>query len=86
MGQGSLEARRRARKEPEPDSLVLFGTRPKKPVSPMAMPMLLRRMNIDATVHGFRAAFRMWAADVARAPFEIAEAPSRQRGGAGLPA
>ena len=48
------EARRRARKEPEPDSFVFFGTRPKKPVSPMAMPMLLRRMKVDATVHGFR--------------------------------
>ncbi len=68
------EARQRARKEPEADSFVFFGMKPKKPVSPMAMMELLRRMKINATVHGFRAAFRMWAADVAHAPFEIAEA------------
>lgn len=68
------EARQHARKEPELDSFVFFGMRRKKPVSPMAMMELLRRMKVNATVHGFRAAFRMWAADVAHAPFEIAEA------------
>ena len=31
-------------------------------------------MKVNATVHGFRARFRMWAADVAHAPFELAEA------------
>jgi integrase len=67
------EARRRARKEPEPDSFVFFGMRPKKPLSPMAMTMLLRRMNIDATVHGMRSAARSWMADQA-IPFELAEA------------
>ena len=56
------------------DSFVFFGTRPKKPVSPMSMLELLRRMKVNATVHGFRASFRMWAADVAHAPFELAEA------------
>ena len=39
----------------------------------MAMSMLVRRMKIDATVHGMRSSFRMWAADVAHAPFEVAE-------------
>ena len=66
------------------DNPHVFPGRPMRPLTTAAMLVLLRRMNIDATVHGFRAAFRMWAADVARAPFEIAEAPSRQRGGAGV--
>ena len=42
------------------------------------MSMLLHRMKVadaerDATVHGMRSSFRMWAADVAHAPFEVAE-------------
>lgn len=32
-------------------------------LSGMAMTMLLRRMKVDATVHGFRSAFRDWAAE-----------------------
>lgn len=32
-------------------------------LSGMSMSMLLRRMNIDATVHGFRSSFRDWAAE-----------------------
>ncbi|MGA7385576.1 MAG: integrase arm-type DNA-binding domain-containing protein [Methylocella sp.] len=46
----------------------------KSPLSNMAMPMLLRRMNIDATVHGFRSTFRDWAATETAAPREVAEA------------
>lgn len=33
------------------------------PLSSMAMLMLLRRMEVQATVHGFRSAFRDWAGD-----------------------
>jgi integrase len=32
-------------------------------LSGMAMAMLMRRMNVDATVHGFRSSFRDWAAE-----------------------
>ena len=35
--------------------------------------MLLRRMKIDVTAHGFRSSFRTWCADRAVA-FEVAEA------------
>jgi hypothetical protein len=38
----------------------------------MAMSMLLRRMGVDATVHGMRSAARSWMADQA-IPFELAE-------------
>lgn len=46
-----------------------------RPLSNMAMEMMLRRMKItDATVHGFRSSFRDWAGNVSDFPREIAEA------------
>jgi len=58
-----------------PDSEYVFeGQKRNKPLSNMAMLMLLRRMKIkDATVHGFRSTFRDWASEVANAPREVAE-------------
>ena len=47
------EARAHARKEPEPESYVFPGIRPKRPLSSMALNMLLRRMNVAVTPHGF---------------------------------
>lgn len=45
-----------------------------KPMSNMAMLMLLRRMNRkDITVHGFRSTFRDWAAEQTHYPREVAE-------------
>ena len=67
------EARQRARKEPEPDSFVFFGMRPKKSVSAMSMIEFLRRMKVTTTVHGFRTSFRTWAAEVFHVEFEVAE-------------
>lgn len=46
-----------------------------RPLSTMALEMLLRRMKIEnATVHGFRSSFRDWAGDATRFPRELAEA------------
>ena len=45
----------------------------RQPLSSMTMAMLLRRMGIDATVHGFRSSARSWMADQGVA-FELAEA------------
>jgi len=42
-------------------------------LSGMSMTMLLRRMNIDTTVHGFRSAFRDWAAESTAYPHEVCE-------------
>jgi integrase len=39
----------------------------------MAIDMLLRRMNINATVHGFRSTFRDWAAERMNFPNEVVE-------------
>lgn len=42
-------------------------------MSGMAMTMLLRRMKIDVTVHGFRSSFRDWAAECTGFAHEVAE-------------
>jgi integrase len=68
-----VAARRAARKEPTPDSFVFFGVIPKRPLSNMALSMLMRRMNIDVTVHGFRTSFRTWASEIGHVEFELAE-------------
>jgi integrase len=53
---------------------VFEGQKRHKPLSNMAMLMLLRRMETEGvTVHGFRSTFRDWASEVANAPREVAE-------------
>jgi integrase len=53
---------------------VFEGQKRHKPLSNMAMLMLLRRMSVEGvTVHGFRSTFRDWASDAANAPREVAE-------------
>src|SRR4029077_17392262 len=50
------------------------GGRAGKPLSNMAMLVLLRRMGRrDLTAHGFRSTFRMWAAERTNFPREVAE-------------
>ncbi|ANY19578.1 Prophage CP4-57 integrase [Tsuneonella dongtanensis] len=56
------------------EGLVFPGSSPKKPMSNMAMAMLLRRLKCDdVTVHGFRSSFRDWAGETTTFPREIAE-------------
>jgi len=53
---------------------VFTGQARNKPLSNMAMEMVLRRMKIEhATVHGFRSSFRDWAGNVSNFPREITE-------------
>jgi integrase len=51
----------------------VFPGRPMKPLSDMAMSMLVRRLGVAVTVHGFRSSFRDWAAE-SGVVFEVAEA------------
>jgi integrase len=45
-----------------------------KPLSNMAMEMVLRRMKLDhVTVHGFRSSFRDWAGNMTSFPREVTE-------------
>ena len=54
---------------------VFPGQRPGKPLSHMALEMVLRRMGVEGvTVHGLRCAFRDWAGNQTHFPREIAEA------------
>ncbi|MBY0361222.1 MAG: integrase arm-type DNA-binding domain-containing protein [Phreatobacter sp.] len=55
--------------------LLFTGNRKGKPLSSMAMSMQLRRMKqTGVTVHGFRSAFRDWAAECTPFPNEVCEA------------
>lgn len=42
---------------------VFPGFHPGKPLSDMALLQVVRKMNLDITVHGFRSAFQDWAAE-----------------------
>src|SRR5262249_47218056 len=54
---------------------VLFASRNKRPLSNMALLMLVRRMRSEnLTVHGFRSTFRDWAAERTNFQREVAEA------------
>jgi integrase len=53
---------------------IFAGQARNKPLSNMAMEMVLRRMKIeDATIHGFRSSFRDWAGNVSNFPREVTE-------------
>lgn len=54
--------------------VVFEGQRRHKPMSNMAMLMLLRRMKVDGiTVHGFRSAFRDWVSEQSNFSRDLAE-------------
>jgi integrase len=54
---------------------VFPGEKVARPLSGMALEMVLRRMKIEnATVHGFRSSFRDWAAECTSFPNEVCEA------------
>ena len=48
---------------PREGPYVFIGARAGRPLSPMAMMMVLKRAGHSFTVHGFRSAFRDWAAE-----------------------
>lgn len=56
-----------------PDDHLFWGKSPDRPLSNMAMSMLLRRMVPNVTVHGFRSSFRDWAAEVSAFSHEVCE-------------
>lgn len=53
---------------------VFPGMKAERPLSVMALEMVLRRMKVDVAVHGFRSAFRDWVGESTTFPREIAEA------------
>lgn len=58
----------------QPDSDIVFhGQTLGKPLSNMVFIMLLRRLKIDVTAHGFRSSFRDWAGDETEYPRDLVE-------------
>ena len=71
----------RAQHEARGKNPHVFAGRPQRPLSPMAMNMLLRRLKVkDATVHGMRASARTWMGEHG-IPKETAEACLAHSGG-----
>jgi integrase len=65
----------KAMHEARTGDFVFPGQKTDRPLSVMALEMVLRRMKIDgATVHGFRSAFRDWAAECTTFTNEVCEA------------
>jgi integrase len=61
----------RALPKGEPDESVFPGLR--GPLSDMSLTAVLRRMNVNATVHGFRSSFRDWSSEYTNHTSEVAE-------------
>lgn len=52
---------------------VFPGQKRERPLSVMALEMVLRRMKVPFTVHGFRSSFRDWAGERTAFPRDVAE-------------
>ena len=53
---------------------LIFPSRAGKPLGERSMLQVLDRLGIDATAHGFRSSFRVWAAQRTTIPREVCEA------------
>jgi integrase len=47
----------------DPEALLFPGAKKGKELSDMSLLAVLKRMEVDVTVHGFRASFKSWAGD-----------------------
>lgn len=58
-----------------PGSKIVFSSRRimGKPLSDMALTMVIRRLQVKATAHGFRSTFRDWCSEETSFPSEVAE-------------
>ena len=68
-----VEILRQAQRISEGNDFVFPGRSHSKPLSNMVFLMILRRMGLDVTPHGFRSAFRDWAAECTNFPNEVCE-------------
>jgi integrase len=68
-----LEVLARAKEIGSGSAYVFPGRSGIKPLSNMAFQMILRRMKLDITAHGFRSSFRDWSAEQTSFPREVCE-------------
>ena len=69
-----LEILDEARSLTPKSKLVFEASKAECMLSAMTFTKLLRDLELDATAHGFRASFKVWAAEVAHAQHEVSEA------------
>lgn len=69
----SIEILDRAKMLGAGSKYVFPGRSPSKPISNETLWLALRRMEAEATVHGFRSAFRDWAAERTNVPRDVCE-------------
>lgn len=76
-----LEKSAGGRAADERDGYLFPGLGNERPLSNMALAMLMRRLKVSATTHGFRSAFRDWCGEATGFPREVAEAALAHRVG-----
>lgn len=64
---------KQARNQQSATGLIFPSRDPRKPLSDMAFIMVLRRMGLTVTAHGFRSSFRDWCSEETNFPHEVAE-------------
>jgi integrase len=57
----------------EGTTLLFPGAREGRPLSDMSLTAVMRRMEVDAVPHGFRASFSSWCAESTAYPSEVRE-------------
>jgi integrase len=72
-GEENQEQDQRQNRARDKKGFVFPSPKAAKPLSTMAMAMLLRRMKSEVTVHGFRSSFRDWASETTGFPHEVCE-------------
>jgi integrase len=74
LSDGAMAILRELATVAEPNGYVFHGQRAGKPLSNMALIMLLRRVGLgELTTHGFRSTFKDWAAERTNVPSEVSE-------------
>jgi integrase len=69
-----LEEVAKLRPDGEANRFVFPGRKPGRGLSSKALEMVLRRMEVNVTPHGFRSSFRDWAGEETSFPRDVAEA------------
>ena len=73
LGPRAVSLLRSARERSDGSQLIFPGRAVGMPMSNMVFLMILRRMEANFTAHGFRSAFRDWAAECTNFPREVCE-------------